>query len=31
LIRPKWGEGLYADGATYGERIIERACKQVTE
>ncbi|WP_394338943.1 phage NrS-1 polymerase family protein [Haloplanus aerogenes] len=31
LIRPKWDEVHYADGATYGERTIERACSHVTK
>jgi primase-polymerase (primpol)-like protein len=31
LLRPKWDEVHYADGATYGERTIERACSRVTD
>jgi primase-polymerase (primpol)-like protein len=31
LMRPKWNEVHYADGATYGERTVERACSRVTE
>lgn len=31
LLRPKWDEVHYADGATYGERTVERACDRVTE
>ncbi|WP_224448673.1 hypothetical protein [Haloprofundus salilacus] len=31
LVRPKWDEVHYADGATYGERTVERACVHVSE
>ena len=31
LMREKWDEVHYADGATYGERTMKRACAQVTE
>ena len=31
LMRPKWDEVHYADGATYGERTVERACERVSE
>ena len=30
LMRPKWDEVHYADGATYGERTVERACARVS-
>ncbi|MFC4360303.1 hypothetical protein ACFO0N_20345 [Halobium salinum] len=31
LIRPKWDEQHFADGATYGERTIERAIGSTTD
>jgi primase-polymerase (primpol)-like protein len=31
LCRPKWDEVHYADGATYGEMTVERACRRTTE
>jgi primase-polymerase (primpol)-like protein len=31
LVRSKWDEVHYADGATYGEQTVERACARVTE
>lgn len=31
LMRPKWDEVHYADGSTYGEKTVERACRRVTE
>ena len=31
LIRPKWDEQHFADGATYGERTIERAIRNTSE
>jgi primase-polymerase (primpol)-like protein len=31
LMRSKWDEVHYADGSTYGEKTIERACTQVTD
>lgn len=31
LMRSKWDEVHYADGSTYGEMTIERACAQVTD
>jgi len=31
LMRDKWDEVHYADGATYGERTVKRACKRVDD
>ena len=31
LMREKWDDVHYADGATYGERTVERACQYVSE
>jgi primase-polymerase (primpol)-like protein len=31
LLREKWDEVHFADGATYGERTVERACARTTE
>ncbi|MES3516292.1 MAG: hypothetical protein PPP58_01375 [Natronomonas sp.] len=31
LMRPKWDEVHYTDGATYGERTVERACQRVSD
>ncbi|WP_394338694.1 phage NrS-1 polymerase family protein [Haloprofundus halophilus] len=31
LVREKWDEVHYADGATYGEMTVERACTRVTD
>jgi primase-polymerase (primpol)-like protein len=31
LMRPKWDEVHYSNGATYGEKTVERACTRVTE
>ncbi|WP_277552337.1 phage NrS-1 polymerase family protein [Halobaculum limi] len=31
LVRSKWDDVHYSDGATYGERTIERACKLVSD
>lgn len=28
LMRPKWNEEHFADGSTYGEKTIERACRR---
>jgi primase-polymerase (primpol)-like protein len=31
LLRAKWDEVHYADGSTYGEKTVDRACKRVGE
>jgi primase-polymerase (primpol)-like protein len=31
LLRAKWDEVHYADGSTYGEKTVERACQRTTE
>lgn len=31
LMRPKWDEVHYADGSTYGDKTVERACARVTD
>jgi primase-polymerase (primpol)-like protein len=31
LLRAKWDEVHYADGSTYGEKTVERACRRTTE
>jgi primase-polymerase (primpol)-like protein len=31
LLRTKWDDVHYADGSTYGEKTVERACQRTTE
>jgi primase-polymerase (primpol)-like protein len=31
LLRKKWDETHYADGSTYGEKTVARACRQTSE
>jgi primase-polymerase (primpol)-like protein len=31
LLRAKWDDVHYADGSTYGEKTVERACQRITE